>query len=135
MNDRVDAWEARSNLTDLVSFLRSLFSADPGIVSRAKNKPVFASFRKALAVCLRTDAPLSLKNEAFDIIPMYICIEGEHVDEVGKTRKGPESAIKNHAVDWPMDQGYCRPPVPVFVQGAESRNRSVCKTNNCLCRN
>ena len=78
----IRAWRDPSKVPYLIRFLKGMFGADPGISSRTKNQEVFSTLCEALNVCLLRDVPLSIKTEAFDLIPMYITVAGDHVDKV-----------------------------------------------------
>ncbi|KAI8145657.1 hypothetical protein BJV82DRAFT_554475 [Fennellomyces sp. T-0311] len=82
--DIIRIWREPSKVSYLVKFLKGMFGADPGICSRTRNHGVFSTLCEALEVCLQRDIPLSVKTEAFDLIPMYITISGDHIDKIKK---------------------------------------------------
>ena len=78
----MDAWGDQENVVDLVKFLIGLLGADPSIIRRNKKNATFKVLCNALQVCLGRDVPLSVKNEAFELIPMYITVPGDHIQQV-----------------------------------------------------
>lgn len=79
---RINAWKTPSKLPDLVTFMIDLFAIEPGIVLRSKNEPIFDTLCDALKLFLAQDIPLSLKIDAFDLLPVYICAEESSMDSV-----------------------------------------------------
>lgn len=68
---------------NLAAFLKGLFGADPGLLYRTANQGhTFGVFYQAIKALLDRDAPLSVKMEAFDVLPVYLTIQGEHVDRI-----------------------------------------------------
>lgn len=62
--------------------MKDLFAIEPGIVKRSKNEPVFDTLCDALKLFFAQDIPLPLKTDAFELLPMYICVDDSCLDSV-----------------------------------------------------
>lgn len=69
-------------LLDLIVSLRSLFGADPSIMSRSKKKPIFEILWKAFMNFLDKNKSFVIKNSALDLLAVYISLDQEHTTQV-----------------------------------------------------
>ncbi|KAI9491166.1 hypothetical protein BDB00DRAFT_874560 [Zychaea mexicana] len=84
LDDIIKAWGNDSNVADLIKFLTGLLGADSGIPIRTKGQPIFSTLCEALQVCLAPGVSLAIKIEAFELIPVFITVSGEHIDKIAK---------------------------------------------------
>ncbi|KAL0088017.1 hypothetical protein F4703DRAFT_1975680 [Phycomyces blakesleeanus] len=81
LKDLFYAWKNTAHLKDLVTIFKRIFEAYPKIMSTVKDTPIFDIFCDALYSFLDIDQPLSLNSEAFDILPMYLCLESPKINK------------------------------------------------------
>lgn len=69
-------------LLDLIVSLRSLFGADPSIMSRSKRKPLFDILWTAFMNFLDKNNSFVIKNSALDLLAIYVCLDEEYTKQV-----------------------------------------------------
>lgn len=85
--------KTNDQLADLVNSLKSLFGADPGIMSRSKQKPIFEILWKSFMDLLNINHPFIIKNSALDLLPVFISLGDSYTRQVNKYKNQLEIVI------------------------------------------
>jgi hypothetical protein len=75
-------WQTEDQLLDLILCFKLLFGADPGIMSRSKGKPIFDLIWNTFMSLLDDDHPFKVKNSSLDLLPIFICMDDDHTNQV-----------------------------------------------------
>ncbi|KAI8354648.1 hypothetical protein BD560DRAFT_455990 [Blakeslea trispora] len=82
LSHRKLVWNFTNYLFNLVAFLKLLFGADPGILSRSKGKPIFDMLWQTYIRLLGKDNAFKVKSAALDLLPVFICLEDKYTEKV-----------------------------------------------------
>ncbi|KAI8352478.1 hypothetical protein EDC96DRAFT_546617 [Choanephora cucurbitarum] len=99
-------WNNDEQLFDLVAFLKLLFGADPGILSRSKRKPIFDLLWQTFMRLLEKENAFKVKSAALDLLPIFICLDEDHTEKLSnvlyntfiKDAPNPTSLLKKGSV-------------------------------------
>ncbi|CAO3576402.1 unnamed protein product [Absidia cylindrospora] len=75
-------WNTVDDYSTLVAVMKGIFGANGTIFMQAKPTPVCETFVAIMEQLLDRVYPLTDKNEAFDLLPFFLQVEGPHTDRI-----------------------------------------------------
>lgn len=84
---RSQHWNTLEDYSTLVAVMKGIFGANGSIFMQAKSTPVGETLVAIMEQLLDHTYPLSVKNEAFDLLPFFLQVDGHHTDRISKSIK------------------------------------------------
>ncbi|CAO3615261.1 unnamed protein product [Cunninghamella echinulata] len=85
-------WGNLENYPQLVDAMKGIFSINLNILKSSEQKSIFNTLIVTLEHLLEDNYPLSIKSNAFDLLPFYIQLQGNDLERISKAIK---STINN----------------------------------------
>ncbi|RCH77999.1 hypothetical protein CU098_002551, partial [Rhizopus stolonifer] len=80
----ISEWNTRDQILDLITCLKLLFGADPGIITRSRGKPVVHLLFKTFVQFFDT-VDHSIIYNALDLLPVFITMEDSFLDQISES--------------------------------------------------